>query len=228
MRGAAQLTLNPLGVNLNRGMMRVIVFGGSGKTGQEIVRTASMRGAQVTVFSRTAADNSLESNVNVIRGNVADLDAVTAAVAGHDAVISALGVSKPLAHDPDVVLGVGHIVRAMEKHNVRRLIYLSFIGVRESRNSVGFILRYVAPIPLRHEIADHEAKEAIIRTSALDWTIVRPPKLTSGKSSEAYRVGLDISTRKPIPMMSRKDVANFIAQELYEPQYIHAAPRLLH
>jgi hypothetical protein len=58
---------------------------------------------------------------------------------------------------------------------------------------VGFILRYIAPLPLRHEIADHEAKEALVSASDLDWTIARPPKLANGRRS-AYRVGEDITT----------------------------------
>lgn len=83
--------------------------------------------------------------------------------------------------------GVRNIIRAMQAHGIRRLIYLSFIGIPESRSSVGVVLRYIAPIPLRHEIADHEAKEALIKASGLDWTIVRPPRLTDGPCTARSR-----------------------------------------
>ena len=92
---------------------------------------------------------------------------------------------------------------------------------------VGFVLRYIAPIPLRHEIADHEVKESLIRSSRLDWTIVRPPKLTNGAATGDYRSGDEISTWKPVPMLSRSDVAQFVLQELVEPRYVRRAPRLL-
>jgi len=208
--------------------MRLLVFGASGKTGHELVRQAIEHGHTVTAFVRTPGKLTIAGpSVRVLAGNVADSAAVAGAIPGHDAVVSALGVSTPLKHDADVIAGVQHIIAAMEEHRVRRLIYVSFIGVRESRAAVGFVLRYIAPIPLRQEIADHEVKESLIRSSRLDWTIVRPPKLTDGPRTVCYRSGNDISTWKPVPVLSRSDVAHFVLQELVEPRYVGHTPRLL-
>ena len=209
--------------------MRILVFGASGHTGQVLVRQAVARGHQVTAFVRDPDKApTRHSNVRTIVGNVADDIAVSDAISGHDAVVSALGVGVPLEHDADVIRGVQHIVRGMDAHGVRRLVYISFIGVRDSRAAVGFLLRYVVPLPLRHEIADHEAKEAIVRASALDWTIVRPPKLTGGARTGRYRSGPTISTWKPMPLLSREDLSDFILCELAEPRYIRQATRVLH
>jgi putative NADH-flavin reductase len=208
--------------------MRLLVFGASGRTGQEVVRQAAARGFQVTAFVRNPDKlRNAPATVSTRLGNVADADAVAASVKGHDAVVSALGVGTPLKHDADVIAGIQHIVRAMEAHGVRRLIYVSFIGVRASRHAVGFILRYVAPIPLRHEISDHEAKENLVRGSELDWTIVRPPKLTMGPRTGTYRTGESIRTSAPVPVLSRADLADFILQELEQPRFVRGAPRLL-
>jgi putative NADH-flavin reductase len=89
------------------------------------------------------------------------------------------------------------------------------------------VLRYIAPIPLREEIGDHEEKEALVRASSLDWTIVRPPKLTNGARSGRYRSGDDIMTLKPLSLLSRADLAHFILEELAQPKYVRRAPRLL-
>jgi len=192
------------------------------------VRQAAARGIQVTAFVRNPDRlRNAPASVSTLSGNVADADAVSAAVKGHDAVVSALGVGTPLKHDAGVIAGIEHIVRAMEAHGVRRLIYVSFIGVRESRHAVGFILRYVAPIPLRHEISDHEAKESLVRASELDWTIVRPPKLTMRPRTGTYRTGENIRTSAPVPLLSRSDLADFILQELEQPRFIRGLPRLL-
>ena len=208
--------------------MRLLIFGASGQTGQVLVRQATEGGHTVTAFVRQPAKLAgVAAPISIIRGTVADAAAVAAVVPGHDAVVSTLGVGQPLKHDPDVVAGVHHIVRAMQVHRVRRLIYLSFAGVRASRSSLGFVLRYIAPLPLRHEIADHEAKEALVMASDLDWTIVRPPKLTAGPRTGRYRAGEDITTWRPLSLLSRADVADFILQELARPQYIRQAPLLL-
>lgn len=207
--------------------MRVLVFGASGQTGQVLVRNALERQHAVTAFVRNPAKSVTPEAARLLSGNVADYSAVATAVSGQDAVVSMLGVGTPLEHDPDVILGVQHIIRAMEEHGVRRLIYMSFVGVRDSRSAVGFLLRYVAPIPLRHEIADHESKEALIRASHLDWTIVRPPKLTNGLRTGRVRAGETISTWNPMPLLSRADVVDFVLGELADAKYVRQAPRLL-
>lgn len=208
--------------------MRLLVFGASGQTGRELLRQALERRHAVTAFVRDPAKLPAGiAPVRVVTGNVRDAAAVASVMPDHDAVVSALGVGTPLRHDPDVIEGVRHIVQAAERCRVRRLVYVSFIGVRESRAAVGFVLRYIAPIPLRHEIADHEAKEAIVRASSLDWTLVRPPKLTTGPLTGRYRSGQNIATWKPVPTLSRADLAHFVLEELANPKYVRQAPRLL-
>jgi putative NADH-flavin reductase len=209
--------------------MRLIIFGASGQTGRSLLQQALEQNHSVTGFVRQPGKVvNADSRIRIVEGNVQDYAAVSAAVPNHDAVVSALGVGTPLQHDQAVIEGVRNIIRAMQEHGIRRLIYLSFIGVPESRSSVGVVLRYIAPIPLRHEIADHEAKEALIKASGLDWTIVRPPKLTGGPRTARYRSGENITTWKPLPLLSRADVAHFILQELAAPVYLGRAPRLLH
>jgi putative NADH-flavin reductase len=208
--------------------MNILVFGASGQTGREVVREALARSHSVTAFVRDPGKLSItRTALRVIRGDIGDGAAVAQALPGHDAVVSTLGVGVPLAHDDAVINGVKNIVQAMQAAKMRRLIYQSFIGVSESRAAVGFILRFIAPLPLRHEIADHETKEALIKASGLDWTIVRPPKLTNGPRSSGYRAGEDLSTWVPVPMLSRVDVAHFIVSELEAPKFLQKAPRLL-
>jgi NAD(P)H-binding len=96
-------------------------------------------------------------------------------------VLCALGAATPLHRDRTLVEGLRYIVCAVEERAVRRLVYLSFFGVRDSRNHLSMPGTYlVAPLPMRNVVADREAKEQIIRQSTLDWVIVRPPRLTNG------------------------------------------------
>jgi putative NADH-flavin reductase len=209
-------------------IVRLLVFGASGLTGHEVVRQALARRHTVTAFVRQPLMLGVsDPDLTIVQGNVADAEAVDAVTAGHDAVVSTLGVGRRLEHDEKVIAGVGHIIQAMEKHQVRRLIYMSFIGVRESRAAVGFVLRFITPIALKHEIADHEAKEALVRASGLDWTIVRPPKLTDGPLTGRYRSGDAITTWRPVPKLSRADVAHFMVEALERGECVREAARLL-
>jgi putative NADH-flavin reductase len=206
---------------------RLLVFGASGGTGREIVAQALERGLQVTAFVRESRLPVRHGNLRIVQGDVADRPCVATAVAGQDAVISALGVGRPLRHDAVVVDGIRNIIRAMHDQEVRRLIYLSFIGVSESRKDAGWAVKFVARWPLRNEIADHEAKESLIRSSQLDWTIVRAPKLTNGPYTGSYRAGERIVARSPLPALSRADVADFMLSQIVDTTYLGRAPRVL-
>ncbi len=208
--------------------MKVLVFGASGRTGHHIVTQALARKLLVTAFVRKTEKLTITNNaLHVVQGDVTDYNGVAATVIGHDAVISALGVSTPLKHDPAVITGIQHIVRAMQVAGVPRLLYLSFIGLPASRAAAGPVLRYIAPIPLRHEIADHEAKEHIIATSPLDWTIVRAPNLTNGPLTGTYRGGETITANTLLPRLSRADVADFMLRELLDAQFVCKEVRVL-
>ena len=207
---------------------RLLVFGASGGTGREIVSQALERGLQVTAFVRKPARLAVRNaSLRIVQGNVADRSCVAAAVADQDAVISALGVGRPLRHDAAVVDGIRNIIQAMHDQDLRRFIYLSFIGVRESRKDAGWMLRYVARWPLSSEIADHEAKEALVRSSQSDWTIVRAPKLTNGPYTGSYRAGERIVARSPLPELSRADVADFMLSQIVDTTYVARIARVL-
>lgn len=209
--------------------MNVVVFGASGRTGREVVRQALVRGFIVTAFVRETGRLPLaHANLRLVTGDIADAAVVSHVINGQQAVISALGVGTPLAHDQAVIDGVRTIARAAEHASVDRLVYLSFIGVRASRASAGFLLRQLANTLLRHEVADHEIKEAVVTECLVDWTIVRPPKLTNGRLTASYRVGENIAARSPLPLMSRADVADFMLRQLTDTTFIRKAVRILH
>ena len=208
--------------------MRILILGATGSTGQELVRQALAAGVLVTAFGRKVSRlPAAGPTLRVVQGDVADYGLVADAVHGQDGVISTLGVARPLHPDPTVVEGIRHTLKAMHEHSVRRLVYLSFIGVAESRPSAGFVIRHIARHPLRHEIADHEVKEGLISSSGLDWTIVRAPKLSAGPQTGRYRVGEAIAAQSLFPVLSRADVASFMLRQLDDRAYVQKAARIL-
>jgi putative NADH-flavin reductase len=210
-------------------MMKLLIFGASGATGRVLVSAALAKGHAVTAFVRTPSKLAVShENLTVIVGDVADQQAVERAVAGHEAVFSCLGVGVPLKHDPAVVAGIGFIVDAMQRTGPARLIYLSFLGVRDSRRQLGPLLGGVlVPLVLRNEVADHEAKEKLIVQSSLDWTIVRPPKLTNGAATGEFRHGNGIRAASLLPTLTRADVAAFMLGQLDDTTYSRRAVAIL-
>jgi NAD(P)H-binding len=110
----------------------------------------------------------------------------------------------------DDVAEAAIVASVVEQRGVRRLVYLSFLGVPEGRHQLSLVGKYVvAPLLLRHVVADHAAKERIIQSSSLEWVIVRPPRLTNGARRGIYEVAWTF--RRPQSFrISRADMADFI------------------
>jgi len=75
--------------------MRLLAFGASGPLGRAITDAALAAGHQVTAFVRTPGRLGGHPGLREVTGDVLDAESVAAAVPGHDAVVSALGHSRP-------------------------------------------------------------------------------------------------------------------------------------
>ena len=203
------------------GPMRITVFGSSGATGREIVAQALAAGHHVTAFVRDPAKLTVTAPaLSLVQGDVTDASAVARAIIGRDAVFCALGAASPLKLDTAITAGMQHILAAMRDTGVRRLIYLSFIGMRESRDQAGWFVKHVAVRLLANDTAGHEAREAMIKASATDFTIVRAPKLRNGARKGPLRHGQRLVATSPFAMISRADLATFMLGQLTDTTYI--------
>lgn len=193
--------------------MKIAVFGASRGVGLEVVRQALEQGHSVTAFARNL---SFPENLDleVVQGDALDLDAVSKAVQGQDAVVIALGTGSK-TDDQTRSQGTAHIVRAMQQHGVRRVVAVSSFGVGDSRK--GFIAN-MAWLFLKAALGEHERQEKALMESGLDWTIARPTGLTNDARTGTYRIGSSGRGR-----ISRADVADFILKALEDSSYIGKA-----
>ena len=94
--------------------MRLLVFGASGRTGRLLVRQALDQGQVVTAFARDPARVRLtHANLRTVRGDVLEPDTVRTAVAGQDAVLSALGTRLPIPVVIAIVVACQIIIRVV-------------------------------------------------------------------------------------------------------------------
>ena len=205
--------------------MKIIIFGASGGTGRHIVEQALAADHQVTAFVRTPAKLDLQhENLTVIQGDVGNPAQVEASIAGHEAVISALGPTKN--SPPDMMLKAAEaIVAGMRKHGVKRLISTTGAGVRDPKdepklldNFIKLMLSLLSGSVLR----DSENNVNVIRGTDLDWTIVRYPMLTNGPRTSQYRVGY--VGKNSGARLARADGAEFVLKELEQGKFVRQAP----
>jgi putative NADH-flavin reductase len=201
--------------------MRLLVFGATGATGQQILMQGLQQGHELTVFVRDPAKLTLrEDGLRVVVGSVPEnADAICGAVRGQDAVISALGVRNSLKSGNLISRSMQAIVPAMEREAVRRLILTSAFGVGDTRRDAPLLPRIMYRVLLNDIFADKAAGEQYLRKSSLDWTLVYPVLLTNGPRTGQYRAGERLRLRG-LPMISRADVADFILKQLQDTTYL--------
>jgi putative NADH-flavin reductase len=208
-------------------IVKLVVFGSTGGVGRRIVAQALGRGDDVVAFARSPKkiDRNLE-HLLVAEGDVLQYATVERAVRGQDAVLCTLGM--PITDKSRLrTNGTRNIVRAMQETGVKRLVCLSSLGVGDSRGVLPFLYRYlIAPLVLRSLLADHEAQENHIRSSGLDWIIVRPANLTDGERTGAYQHGFTTKRRDLAFRVSRADVADFMLKQVVADTYLHKTPSL--
>ncbi len=189
--------------------MKVTIFGATGGTGTCLTEQALAAGHEVTAVVRDPArlEVGAHPRLTVVTADVMDSASIIPAVTGADAVLSAAG---PRGTGPTTVIrdSVRGIIAAMDKTGTRRLLLVSGSIVADKGESV--LLRLVKPVArltfLRRVCADMRAGESEVEASDLDWTVVRPPRLTAGPATASYRTALDRSLPRCFTI-SRADLA---------------------
>ncbi|MDQ7069532.1 MAG: SDR family oxidoreductase [Rhodobacterales bacterium] len=206
--------------------MRITIFGATGTLGRVIVQQALAKGHDVTAFSRS--DGALDHNMahlNIVKGDVLDGAAVSAAIADADAVICALGAGR---NGKLRANGTANILAGMTAQGVKRIICLSSLGVGDSAKNLNFFWKYIMfGLLLRPAFADHVAQEKLLRASNSDWTIVRPAAFTDGPLTGDFHHGFAAPTRLKLALkISRADVAHFMLGQLGSDHYLRKSPSL--
>lgn len=206
---------------------KLFVLGATGGLGQQIVMQALDAGHDVTaLIRRPAKAPHLDTRLRSVAGALPDDAAIfSAAVRGHDAVISALGRGRSFKADGLIARSVPVIVAAMESAGVRRLIFTSAIGVGDAVREAPLFSRLLIRFLLKDIYADKLVGEDLIRRSGLDWTIVQPAQLTDGPLTSRYQTGDHLKLRG-MPKVSRADVAHCILERLDDPSSVRRIVRI--
>lgn len=111
--------------------MRILVTGGSGFIGSHLVSALVSRGHQTSIFDKAPSEMYPE---RVIQGDVRDLDALTAAVRGNEAVFHLAAehrddVRPPSLYEDVNVGGARNLVRACETTGCRKIVFTSSVAV---------------------------------------------------------------------------------------------------
>jgi uncharacterized protein YbjT (DUF2867 family) len=213
--------------------MKVLLLGATGRTGRWVLEYALGIGHEVVALVRRPEKIAVASqSLRISRGTPEDSNDVSFALAGCDAVISTLNNNrssdlpwaKPVSPPMFMVRSIGHTVSVMRARGVRRIVVVTALGAGDSFGQAPILTRtLLRRTNLRTVFADHDAQEALLRDSGLDWTCVRPAILTNRPPIKPLVVSYSGEPR-PGLTIGRASVARFLVDILAKPEFFGKAP----
>lgn len=215
--------------------MKLTIFAATGGIGKLVLEQAIAGGHDVTAVVRTPS--KVTAPVNVVAADLASPDpaVLESAISGADAVLSGLG-ARSKADAGVATRGTQAMIDAMKATDVRRIVVVSAapIGTMPFPDGPpppkhdpgeGFVMRHVLTPMIKKVLREHYTDLAImenaLRNSGLDWTIIRPPRLTDQPVTGEYRTAYGQNLRGGTKI-SRADVAHLMLQVLPQPNTVKA------
>ena len=212
-------------------MATVLIVGASRGVGLETVKAALKAGHSVRALARSARRIRVDHpKLEKMAGDALEMATVKRALMGVDAIIQSLGVSV----GPEIILkptrlfskATRVLVTAMEEAQAKRLICVTGFGTGDSLGRGGFLCSAAFHLLLGRVYDDKDVQEWIIRSSGLDWTIVRPGLLTNSPATSRYRV-MTASKDWRFGAIGRADVADFLVRQIDDRALIGKTPLLI-
>jgi uncharacterized protein YbjT (DUF2867 family) len=193
--------------------MEVVIAGGHGKIALHLERLLSDSGHRVRALIRRRDHDSdvREAGAEPVLCDLEREDDISHYVRGADAVVFAAGAGPGSGPERKRTVdrdGAVKLIDAARRTGARRYVMISSIGADDPSGGSESMRPYLeAKAEADRRLAD----------SGLDWTIVRPGRLTDSDGTGRVLVTADMSVRGEVP---REDVARVIAAALGTPESI--------
>jgi uncharacterized protein YbjT (DUF2867 family) len=194
--------------------MDVVIAGGHGQIALRLARLLSARGERVRALIRNP-DHAADVEATGAEAVVFDLeegsaDELASVVGGADAVVFAAGAGPGSGAERKRTVDLGAAVKlidAARSAGVRRYLMVSSIGADDPSSGGESMRPYLE--------AKAEA-DAALAASGLDYTIVRPGRLTNDAGTSRVTAGPDVGRAD----VAREDVAAVLVGVLDEPRTV--------
>ena len=189
--------------------MRVLVLGAAGRSGSAVVSEAVSRGYEVVAVARDPGRVLRASGVTPVEGDALAPETWSNHAEGSDALIFALGSGAGRGATSVYSDGMRGALGVMASAEVTRIVAISALPVRSApiagapraRLSDRILYRFFG-----ETYSDMKRMEEELGDSGVDWTVMRPPRLTNKQGRGVYRW----ATGRHLPRagkISRSDLA---------------------
>ncbi|CEG29673.1 NAD(P)-dependent oxidoreductase [Bacillus sp. B-jedd] len=204
--------------------MKICLFGATGRVGSIILENCLKAGYKVQALVRNPKElERHHPSLKVFLGDATDEHDVRSAMAGCDAVISALNTGGGTTLSGSI----RHMINAMNENGISRILIISTAGITQARTEPE-LYRFQSAESRRTTTKDaeeHLKAWLLLKESALDWIAVCPTYLPVGERIGTYRVGRDMLPVNP-SSISIFDTADFAFRQLESDEFLHCRAAL--
>jgi putative NADH-flavin reductase len=209
--------------------MNILLLGANGAVGQIVLADLLNANHKVKALVRKAsAMRTSHARLTVVQGEPTKASDLHEVLVGQDAVISTLG-ARTNARTTLRADVARNLVDGMNRHGVRKLVWLDAAGVGSSKEFVQrssfFFGRIIMPLFLNHMYEDAAVADSLIEKSRCDWVIVRPMSFTNRVKTGRVSVVTDMSLTVQLRLrITRADVAAFLVEQVVKNDYVGQMP----
>ena len=206
--------------------MKLAILGSTGFVGKILIKKALVAGHQVKALARSPEKlGDLKAKVEVVQGDMFEPSQLQKLIHDVDAVISVAGPPLTGRHDSNKHgNSMNFVVDAMKAANVDRLITITGAAAKVPGQKLGFkqsLLRVVLSILKPDVIKTKDIELKIISESGLNWTVIRPPLISTGKPTGKVAA---LESEMPGTKIDVEDITDFILSLLQTHEWDHKAP----
>ncbi len=207
--------------------MKIAIFGSTGFVGKVLIHKAVAAGYQVKTLARYPEKlEDLKDKVEIIKGSVFESLTIEATIEGTEAVLSTIGPPQRNPGDPvQYEKAMKDIVSAMNKYGIKRYVHIGGAGHSGGENEMWTmsrrLLRFFLTVFSKQILVAKHLEWEVLKKSDLDWTLVRPPRITNEKASGT--LSADEKSLESLKV-SVEDLTNFILEQISSKVWIRKAP----
>jgi len=205
--------------------LKIALIGATGKAGTYILKALLAQNIRVKALIRNPDKLQIHHpSLEIVIGDVKDVEAVNAFIYGCDIVISALGMGQPASEKTIFTQSTGNILKAMKVFDLKRYIIITGINVDSPADEKDAKTQFATQWMYDNypvSTADRQKEYDLLTESDLDWTLIRLPLIIQTDEQSAIGTSLVNCDGDQI---NAANLAQFIIEQFGEKTFVKQAP----
>lgn len=203
--------------------IKIAVIGGTGKSGQYLVKQLLERGFPIKLLLRSPEGFNIDNPlIEIVKGDARDAESVRSLIEGVQAIVSTLG--QPKGESSIFSQATKNVIRAMAASHVSRYIVTTGLNVDVPWDNKNERVKMATEWMRAHypeTTGDKQLEYGELAKSPIEWTLVRLPLIDQTDMAGKVKVCLDDC---PCDKISAASLAGFLVGQLTDVAYVRKAP----